>query len=217
MLINLASPKEPKPPVDHSRRKKMLGLIAVGILLPAFVIGNWRYLANKRAQIQELQETKESLDQDWKNLEQDRRDVEGLKEWEETTVSWIDELYDIAARMPHAEGLRLTQVSAAPLPRRGKEKEKFVAQLTVHGVTNGDQDTLVTRFTSEIRKDKNHLRLAVSNVHGNEFTIKIDVTAQPGSKYTTVLTVPTGAKRPTEPTEPSAEVMTDPNAEDDLP
>ncbi len=118
-------------------------------------------------------------------------------EWElakYALVSWIDEMYDIAARLPHKAGFRLTQVTAVPLPKR-TGKDKYVARLTLHGVMASDQDTLVSQFLEEIHKDP-HLRAAPADFRGQEFTLKIDVTAQPPKKYQTRFTPPPPAKTP---------------------
>jgi hypothetical protein len=217
--INLSVPKEPKPVVDNSKRQKVAALIAVAVLIPAIFIGSYVMLTKKNNEIARLTEDKEQVDADWKDSDQDRRDVDGLKEWEDTTVSWIDELYDVAARLPHVAGLRITTIQAVPITRRSTTKEKdkqYVARLTIHGQTTGDQDTLVTKFTAELRKDP-HLRPAPADFHGNDFTIKIDVAAQPGSRYTTHLVVPKDAKRPVEPPAETAPMPAVEMSEDDIP
>ena len=117
----------------------------------------------------------------------------GLKEWEETSISWIDEFHDIAARMPFEQGFRISQIAVAPLTRSGIEKkdskEKKVARMTIHGVMNARQDKFVNTFNSAIGKDP-HLSLASPEYKTNEFILKIDVAPQAGKKYATSLVVP---------------------------
>jgi len=161
---------------------------------PILLAWNWYGLSQKRARIADLTSEKEELEEKWKLSAQDRLDVDALKEWEETTVSWLDELYDVAARMPHEKGLRLTQVAGVPISKR-TAKDKYVARMTLHGLTTGDQDILVTQFLEAAHKDP-HLRPAPANFRGQEFTVKIDIAAQPPTKYTTPLRVPPGARRP---------------------
>jgi hypothetical protein len=192
--INFASPKSPKPVVDLGKRRLKFGLILAGVLVPTLLGAYMTFMSNKRAELGRLQMTKEKLETEWKSLAQERVDFDAIKDWEESTVSWIDEMYDIAARLPHKAGFRLTQVTAVPLPKR-TGKDKYVARLTLHGVMASDQDTLVSQFLEEIHKDP-HLRAAPADFRGQEFTLKIDVTAQPPKKYQTRFTPPPPAKTP---------------------
>jgi hypothetical protein len=210
LAINLAAPKEPTASVDHGKRNRTAALIGAGVLVPVLLLFGVVTVAKQRGKIQELTLEKEQLDQDWTKFEQVRADVNGLKDWEQTSVSWIDELYDIAARFPHEQGLRISQVSAAPLARKASAvgpKDKYVGVETLHGVMQPDQDKLVSRFMNELRKDP-HLRVTSPDFRGNEFTVRIEVAAQPGSAYTQKLEVPPQPKR----TEPEAmpEPLVDP-------
>ena len=134
--INLASPKEPTATVDHGKRNRSAAMIGAAVLLPIAFLYGYMTLSSQQGRILELAKNKEALELEWKGTEQARADVDGLKDWEQTTVSWIDELYDISARFPHEQGLRLSQVSAAPLARKANAsaKDKYVGVETLHGV-----------------------------------------------------------------------------------
>jgi hypothetical protein len=196
--VNLAAPKEPTASVDYSKRRKTALLVGALILVPLYFLFGFAALSKQRTQIQELIDEKEDKDKAWKDTEQTRANTEGLKEWEQTTIPWWDELYDVAARFPHEKDLRITQLSAAPVPRRAganpKEKDKYVGVETLHGVMPPDQDKYILRFMAELRKDP-HLRVTSPDFRGNEFTIRVEVAAQPGSKYTKHLDVPPPPKR----------------------
>lgn len=207
--VNLASPKEPKPPLDFSRRKKALALIAVGVLVPALLLYNYLTLKRKRDLTAAAVNAKLDRDAEWKKLDQDRLNVKAIKDWEETSVSWADEIYDVAARLPHVQGLKIIQFSAAPLPRRGPG-DKEVARITLHGVMTSDQDGLVNQFLDALRSDP-RLRVAAPHFRGQDFTLKIDVAPQSRAKYANRLVVPPQPKYipPPEP-EPEPEVVEDP-------
>ena len=188
-------------------------MIGAAVLLPIAFLFGYMTLVEPAGQDPGVgEEQGKLLELEWKGTEQARADVDGLKDWEQTTVSWIDELYDISARFPHETGLRLSQVSAAPLARKAgasvKDKDgKYVGVETLHGVMQPDQDKLVSRFMNELRKDP-HLRVTSPDFRGNEFTVRIEVAAQPGSAFTQKLEVPPQPKR-TEP-EKMPEPVVDP-------
>lgn len=197
LTLNLAVPKEPKPVVDRHKQRMKMGMIAAAILVPMLILAWWMSLSKMQAQIRDLEVTREDLDETWKKLEQERLDVAALKDWEQTSISWLDELYDISARFPHAQGLRITQVSATQFRRRGA-KDTFTGLVTIHGLMNSDQDTLVTQFSESLQQDK-YLRVQSPAFKANEFTLKIDVAARPPLHYQTNLVVPPQPKKAPEP------------------
>lgn len=186
--INLADPKEPKPVVNVARQRLRIASLAAAVLIPILIAGWWWKLSATRAEIRELQVAKEDLDDQWKRLEQERLDVAALKEWEQTTISWLDELYSVSARLPHAQGFRLAQVSATQVRRRGA-KDAATGLLTLHGIMNSDQDVLVNQFLESLHEDK-YLKAQSPTFRGNDFTIKIDVAPRPPMHHTTQLVVP---------------------------
>src|SRR5262249_53972577 len=98
--INLAAPKEPTAAVDTGKRNRTAIMIGAAALLPLLFVLGMVALSKQRGRIAELTEQKEDLDDKWTKSEQARADVAGLKDWEQSTISWIDELYDVAARFP---------------------------------------------------------------------------------------------------------------------
>ena len=129
--INLAATKEPTATVDHGKQRRKAGMIAAAVLVPLLFVFGLVMLSQQRSRIKELGDAKEQLDSRWKASEQARVDVDGLKDWEQTSISWIDELYDIAARFPHETGLRLSQVERrAPGP---EDERQFEGQGQVRG------------------------------------------------------------------------------------
>ena len=171
---------------DKERRIR-LAVLAAACMLPVLIAFYYINLSKVRADTKQFQIEKVRLEENWKKLEQERIDVKALKEWEESTVSWIDEFHDVAARMPFEQGFRISQIAVAPLTRAGADKK--VARMTIHGVMNAKQDRFVNTFNSAIGKDP-HLSLASPEYKTNEFILKIDVAPQAGKKYATSLVVP---------------------------
>ncbi len=192
--VNLAAPKEAKPFVDNFQRRKKFGLIAAAILLPMLFLGFKLFQSKREAQIRQLQTEKADLDNQWKLAEQDRIDIASLKDWEETTISWLDQFYDVAALLPHVQGLRVTQVSATQAQRK-QTKDIYTGRLSIHGVMNSDQDPLIqTQFLDALRKDK-YLKPQSPTFKANEFNVVIGVAPRPASAFLTRLVVPPSARK----------------------
>lgn len=206
--INLAAPKEPRPVTEVGQQRRKLVKMAAIVIGPLLLLGWYWGLTNTRSQIKRLENEKISLEEELKGREQDRRDIAALKEWESTTISWLDELYDIAARFPHVEGLRITQVAATQVTQRGV-KDKYTGRITIHGVMTSDHDAHVAKFLDALHQDSTYLKVQSPTYKANEFVVKIDVAPRPPSKYQSTLVVPPIPKRIVQP-EPEAEMIPDP-------
>jgi hypothetical protein len=188
--INFTAPKQPKPVTDTGRRRKLVyGVAAAVLVLGTILVGN-RVLAGKRAQIADLNRAKLDNETRFKKLAQDRLDIDALKEWEETTVSWLDELYDLSARFPHQVGFRLKDLNAtAPSKRNPKDKNAPVAHVALTGVALPDQIPHIDELLKALNADP-HLRATLVSSKPQEFRLKIDITRQAPERYTTRLRPP---------------------------
>ncbi len=181
-------------------------------------------LAKRKAEVARLTEEKQLLDSDLKFYEQDAADIEGLKEWDQYAIPWLDELYDLTARFPYEKGFRINhividQVSAknkvnaanagnakdgknAKNGKDGKDaklsKDTIVARVRITGVSPSTQkDYLVQQMQATMRADS-HLRPTIEIFPRgvtHEFVIRVDVLKQPASKYETVLQLPSELAR----------------------
>lgn len=207
--VNLAAPKEPRQVTSTSKQQRKLAMIAAAILVPVLLLGWYWKLSAMESEIAELQQSKEELEEMYKKQEQSRVDVAALEEWQDSNISWLDELYDIAARLPHEQGLRLTQVTATHLKKKAGADAKYTGQVVIHGVMNGDHDKFVTQFVDALRNDQN-LKVQGPTFRGNEYTLTVDVMARPPQRFLTKLVVPPRPKAV-----PMPEQMPDPEANPD--
>jgi hypothetical protein len=206
--VNLAAPKEAKPVVDNFQRRKKYATIAAAILLPLFLGGWYWNKSQKEARIQELEETKIENDERWKKLEPERIDVAAVKDWEDSTISWVDELWDLAARLPHEEGLRITHLSAAPQPRNAATGI-YTGVIDLRGIMkDSSQVSEVRKFADAMQQEKKFLRVTGPQYAGLTFNFKIEVARRPAAKYTTELKVP--PRRPGS-TSDQTEILPPPN------
>ena len=208
--INFVRVKEPVAKADPNRNRKLILAGAVAVLFLLAGLWGFQALAAKREAIDELTAEKNRLDEVLLRLAPDAKHVQALREWDEGAVSWLDELYDLAARFPYREGLRVTQLSAGPITtttRNPKDKDKSTVRMTVTGIAPREDDRYVQQLLDEIKHDK-HLRAdmpglkssvnvaaAAAGAPGSrkaleEFSLRIEITKQKTRDYQPVLVPP---------------------------
>jgi len=191
--INFVCPKEPKPVESPRKRQKVLaGIIGALLLLFLVVFGNI-VLAGKKEQLQDLNGQKNELDTRLKSMSQEILDINALKDWDNTTISWINELYDFTARFPSHKGFRINSMTASPSSKKNN-KDKYAASVFITGVAAKEDNTLVHQFVMEINKSgKLQANLVGSKESGQtqEFQVKVDLAHQALDKYTLKIPLPT--------------------------
>jgi hypothetical protein len=128
-------------------------------------------------------------------MAQDDRDIKGLKDWENSTISWLDELYELSAKVPQRKSLHVTTLTVGPAPKKtGKDasKDPFVGRVLVKGVVSEADGPMINGLVADINKDKNY-RATMGSQKGTQFDFTVDLGKQP--RYTTRLTIPPGVKR----------------------
>ena len=189
LALNFVSPKEPKPLANPRKRQKvMAGILCVAVLFFLVMFANF-VLANKRSQIKGLEAQRVEQEALSKTLTQDRLDIEALKDWDNTTISWLDELYDMAARFPGHKGFRVNILTANTLGKKGKDR--YVASVTLSGVVPASDVTLVHQFMEEINRtgtlQATSERIKAAGPNMQEFQVKVMLVHQTPDKYTTPL------------------------------
>jgi len=203
--INLTRVKEPVAAADPHRNRK---LIAAAALAGVFVLaGLWGFqvLAARRDYVDTLTQEKNDLEANFRLLAPDAKHIQALKEWDDGAIRWIDEIYDLTARFPYREGLRVTQLSAGAVTSRNpKDKDKISVRMMVNGIAPREDDKLVQNLVDTINHD-GHTRAAMAGLKSGaasgpgvrkaveEFSIRIDVTRQRARDYQAVLIPPPAA------------------------
>lgn len=198
--VDFLKPKEPRPPrkVGIAGRKVLVGGAAVLMLL--LLVAGYLAISRKSARLAQLKEDRAAVEEDLKKFGVLLPDIKVYREWQDGTISWVDEFYDLAARFPHEQGVRVTQVAASLNTR---PKDKYVGKMSVQGVVPAGKDGLVSQFLGAINQDESkHLRATLERIKGtgtgHAFTLKVDLTRQDPLKFETPLKVPetTGKGRP---------------------
>jgi hypothetical protein len=195
--INLIRPKEPRPDRNPKKRLMVIGAAAAAVLIVVGIVVAMRAIADKKDQIRQLTAQKQELEFQLKKLEPDEKDIKGIREWDQMTVSWLDELYDLTARFPYLQNLRITHLTAGPVPKKsGKDaaKDPYVGRITLSGVVPPEDSALVNTLIETINRDT-HVRATHGRLKPPDFSLQLDIAKQPPSRYVERL-VPPAAPRP---------------------
>jgi hypothetical protein len=195
--INLANPKKQAAPSNVTQRHLVLyGAAALtAVFLFVAMILSHVYAKSEIARLQkEKQEGESVLSMNGQEL----ADVDAYREWEQTTVPWLDELYDLSARNPYKEKLRINQLHATTVAsvKKGTVKDRAIGKISIRGVDpsdpKGDKNYLFLML-DPLKRDPH---LTVTNTQTtlkdklNEFSFDINVYKQEAKRYTTQLVVP---------------------------
>jgi hypothetical protein len=196
--------KEPVAAVDPHRNRKLLAV--AGVVLVLLLAGLWgnRVLAGKRAILDALTQSKAQLEKKLVLLDPDVKQAEVLREWNDTAIPWLDELYDLTAHFPYKEGMRVTRLNTTTVTSKTKSKEKTTVRMEITGVVLPADQSLVQELVATINQDPHTPasppQLASGALGGPDgkqpagtFKFKVDVHKQPAAQYTTNLWVPPAA------------------------
>ncbi len=206
--VNLVAPKKGQAPVNADKRKLVVYGVAAAVLAAVGLFGMNRYLGDKQRQADSLARQKLDNEQILKNFAQDRADIDGIKEWDNANVPWLNEIYDLSARFPQHEGFRVNQMMASVTARKGS-KDPYAGRIVLNGVMPDGQSSVVGQLTDAMGHDK-HVRAVAERVKGKEFHVRIDIAKQPADQYALKLVPP-----PARPQRPA--VVAPPVVEDDPP
>lgn len=194
--INLASPKRQQAPTSISRQRGMFFGIAAAVFLTCSIAGMWYVLAQKRAEIARLGAEKIGIEKLLADNAQERADLDAYKDWEQTTIPWLDEFYDLTARYPFEQGFRVNQLSAQSIGTKKAAKDKYVGLINLTMYTPTAKGKYVADLHQTMARD-DHLRAAPNGprvLPGTnapwEYKMKIEVAKQKADKYDTRLFVP---------------------------
>lgn len=186
--INFAQPKEVRAaaPVKSNRIVVFGGLAFLAFI--ALCVICMQALASKRDAIEQAKSDKAEIEDKLKRMAQERTDLEALREWDKANIPWLDEFYDLSARLPPTVGFHLHKIQTESLPRKGKDR--FSARMHLTGVTPSD-NALVYQYLDSFRDD--HLQASIERLKRGlspEFALKVDVARIAPKSYQTKITLP---------------------------
>lgn len=155
--INFVKPREPKAPSDPNKRTLAWAAgIAAAVLLGLFMVG-WARVSAKDRELARLVNEKTELDRQFASLEPEDRRFKAVKEWQDSSVVWLDELYDVTAAVSNIDKMRVTHIIANPITVSGPQAKanKFAARVELKGLITDDAKPL-TALTRELDVDGFH-------------------------------------------------------------
>ena len=199
--IDFTAPREPVAPRAAGRQLLTAGVgIAVVLVFGALGLGYYK-VNEKQADYARLVKEKVDLDKELKDFEEDDKRIKALKEWDETRVNWLDEMYDLTARFPDIKNAQLDLFRAEPLAVQKGAKQKNVARLTLKVAT--DDAALMNALEGAMKADKRYHNLnknIKSNTGGfrggfsQTYELKAEIERRPANEYTRKLTADIPAK-----------------------
>ncbi len=203
--VNLSAPKRSQAPTTVTQQRFLVYGAAAALLAILFIGGMSYLLADRRATIKQLTEQQEEQKGQLASYAQERADLEYYKDWEQATVPWLDEMYDLTARFPFENGFRVNQFAASTTGSKKIAKDKFVGSIRLSGINSSKYDNLVYDLQTSMARDT-HVRSGIKGLKpGADYSMTIDIAKQDIKKYDTQLKVPSRLKAEPPPPEPPPE------------
>lgn len=187
--VNLVSPKRQTAPISVSKQRGIILGAAAAAVLIFMLVGMWYVLYKKRTEIADLASERETQEKFMVANAQERAELDAYKDWEHTTVLWLDEMYDLSARHPWHEGFRVNQLAATSVGTKKNAKDGFVGKISLSGYFPQGKEGYLKNLNESMSRDT-HVKPRLGDVKPGEFQMKIDIAKQDFSKYDTQLVVP---------------------------
>jgi hypothetical protein len=209
--VNLSTPKRSSAPVSITRQRAMVYGAAAALVLLGAIAGMYYVLADRRAKIAELSALKEQQSTMLSQYAQERADLDAYREWEQTSIPWLDEMYDLTSRYPYHQGFRINQLNATTTGAKKGSKDGFVGAINLRGQALKGEGKYVYELQSSMARDA-HLRPGIGPLQkdGTEFAMKIEVAKQDAKKYDLRLVVPPRPRASAADKPPPDDTMTKP-------
>jgi len=183
--VNFVKPRESKPKASPMRKYLLIGgaaaLLAIGMVIAA---GIWVSSLTEETRIA-LRAERDDYERQLKGMSLDIKYLDALREWNDGAIPWIDELYDVAARVPSegdnrvAKGFRVTRIKIVPITEKAAKgtvpaptviKDK-IAKAGTHTVALASTNQITPRYVLTINKNQPDQEIiTVDAVSGSKIT-----------------------------------------------
>ncbi len=184
--INFASPRQPQTEKDPAKRK--LALVALAALLLLFAGGALGYMKvqSGAADLARRQKDKDDLAKQVKEGEPNANRLKAIDAWSKREVVWLDELYDLADRMPADDSVRVSSLTGTPTPlgKDGKQETQSRLELKLGTTGSGPANALASGFEKD-NTGSNKFYVGTQGIPGGP------VTGAPNLKHNQLFTITT--------------------------
>jgi hypothetical protein len=183
LAINFVSPRQATAPVSPNYRLIRTALVAGFALLVGSILLGRIALADAVKRRNGLVDAATAKLKQQMETEENARRLKAVDEWDGPV--WLDEMYDLARRIKDVNRLRVTSVTAEPLPRNNKSR--YAAKVFIKGTLldrrdpRGPLDDLVSQFTREGYSP------AAPKVEGNQFSLTVSVARRAPETFGTTI------------------------------
>jgi HAMP domain-containing protein len=144
--INFASPRQPIAERDPGKRRLVFAALAAVLLLAAGAAFGFMMLnaANKR--VESLTQTKNELTEKINNGKSNTTRLNAIESWAKREVNYLEELHDLADRLPPDDTVRISSITSNPLPvgKDGKQESQAKMQISLVAVGPAPVNTMVS-------------------------------------------------------------------------
>jgi hypothetical protein len=190
--INFASPRQPKPPQNFNYRLvRLAGVACVALLLGLVILGRVLHAAYS-IDVEAVRQQRVKVEEELANTQLNQRRFKAIDDWDMLVV--LDELYDLTARIPDVNSLRIKSISIDPSPR--SSKTHYVAKATIKGELRLSPGQAVLnlrepldKLIGEFSRDGNgsYYSPEPPKVESNVFTLVVNVARRAPEEYKVVL------------------------------
>jgi len=149
--INFASPRQPQVDRDPAKRRlAIIGILAAIVIVVG--LGGGIVLANLASErVTELTQQRDDLKAQVERGAPDTARAKGIDSWTNREVNWLDELFELAKRMPEDDSVRVASLTATPLPvgKNGKQEAQANLELKLAARTTSAGAGLMSAFVRD--------------------------------------------------------------------
>jgi hypothetical protein len=149
--INFVSPRQPQTTGDPAKRRlAVVGLAAALFLLVGAAGGMW-FVARAEDRVSDLTRRRDELKDIVTKGAPDATRLKAIDGWSKREVVWLEELHDLAERMPADDGVRVTSFTATPIAvgKDGKQDAQARLELKLAATSTAPAIALESAFVRD--------------------------------------------------------------------
>ena len=146
--INFVSPRQPQTVSDPAKRKIAMVALAAALFLVIGAAGGFWLVGRANADVRELTAKRNELKDTIVKGGPDATRLKAIDAWSKREVVWLDELHDLAERLPDDDGVRVTSLTATPIAvgKDGKQEAQARLELKLAAVGTAPATKLMSAF-----------------------------------------------------------------------